>query len=147
MKCRLLLVFLSLALPATALAKLCGDDVAGQDVPCACGDVVVSDVALGDDPVTQQPCPGDGLVVRAAAAGHGVTIDLRGRTLRGSGHGVGVWVLAGGPGGARVVSTGGPGTVDGFRDGVVANGNDTLALLDGIVATANGRDGVRVEAA
>ena len=32
-------------------AKNCGDDVAGQDVPCACGDTVVSDVALNGDPV------------------------------------------------------------------------------------------------
>jgi len=46
MKCRALFTFLSLALPLTVNAKLCGDDVGGQDVPCACGDVVVSDLAM-----------------------------------------------------------------------------------------------------
>ena len=35
-----------------AQAKLCGDDVQGQDVPCACGDTLVSGVVLSDDPVT-----------------------------------------------------------------------------------------------
>lgn len=146
MKCRALLVCLSLALPLTVEAKLCGDDVAGQDVPCACGDVVVSDLALGDDPVVQTPCASDGLIVRAGGVARGVTVDLRGKTLRGSGHGAGVWILDGGPGGARLVSTGGTATVDGFRDGVVANGNASIALLDGIVAAASGRDGVRIEA-
>jgi len=144
MKCRALFTFLSLALPLTVNAKLCGDDVGGQDVPCACGDVVVSDLALGDDPVTETPCADDGLIVRAVSAGRGVTIDLRGKTLRGSGHGVGVWVLNGGPGGARVVSTGGMATVEGFRDGVVGNGDASIAVLDAIVAVANGRDGIRV---
>src|SRR5262249_44514762 len=109
MKCGAVLVFvplaLLLALPPGAHAKLCGDDVGGQDVPCECGDVVVSDLVLSDDPVTQAPCPDDGLVVRAPAAGHGLTIDLHGKTLRGSARGIGVWVLAGGPGGARLVST------------------------------------------
>jgi len=34
-------------------AKPCGDDVAGRDVPCACGDLVVSDLRPGDaDPAT-----------------------------------------------------------------------------------------------
>jgi hypothetical protein len=150
MKYGSLLAFVPLALlvasPSRADAKLCGDDVAGQDVPCACGDVVVSDVVLGDDPVVQAPCVGDGLVVRASGAGHGVTIDLHGKTLRGNARGTGVWVLAGGPGGARIVSTGGPGTLEGFRDGVVANGRDSLALVDGIVAAASTRDGLRVDA-
>jgi hypothetical protein len=150
MKCGAVLVFVPLALlltrPPTVGAKLCGDDVGGADVPCACGDVVVSDLVLGDDPVTEAPCPDDGLVVRAPGAGHAVTIDLHGKTLRGSARGVGVWVLAGGPGGARLVSTGGPATIQGFRDGVVANGRDSLAAVDGVVAAGSTRDGFRVDA-
>src|SRR5205814_4378675 len=86
-------------------AKLCGDDVGGQDVACACGDVIVSDVVLGAaDPVTQERCAGDGLVVRAPQASKSLTVDLHGQTLRGLGHGAGLLLLDGGPGGASVVS-------------------------------------------
>ena len=49
-------------------AKLCGDNVGGRDVPCACGDTVVSDVTLGDDPVVDAVCPADGLIVRAPSS-------------------------------------------------------------------------------
>jgi hypothetical protein len=139
-----LLVALVGAVPVGA--KLCGDDVDGVDVPCACGDVVASDVVLGDDPVVQAPCPSDGLVVRATGAKHGVTVDLNGKTIRGEGNGTGVWVLYGGPGGARVVSSGGRASIVAFRDGVVAHGIDSLAVLDGVNAVSSGRDGIRIEA-
>jgi hypothetical protein len=127
-------------------AKLCGDDVGGVDVPCACGDVVASDVVLGDDPVVQAPCPSDGLVVRATGATRSVTVDLNGKTIRGEGNGTGLWILYGGPGGARVVSSGGRASIVAFRDGIVAHGADSLALLDGVNAVSSGRDGIRVEA-
>jgi len=94
----------------------------------------------------QAPCSGDGLVVHASGATQGVTVDLHGKTLRGTGNGVGLWVLAGGPGGARIVSTGGSGSIVNFRDGVVGHGADSLALLDGVVVAQSARDGVRVEA-
>lgn len=136
-----------LLIPAVARGKLCGSDVSGHRVPCACGDTVVSDLVLTDDPVARDVCPGDGLVVRARGAAHGVTVDLRGKTLRGSGRGTGVWVLYGGPGGARLVSRGGPATIAGFRDGVVGHGVDSVVLIDGIIAAGSSRDGVRVEAA
>lgn len=126
-------------------AKLCGDDVDGHDVPCACGDVVVSSVALGDDPILHGACPHDGLIVRAPDATQTLVIDLRGQTLRGTGAGVGIRLLAGGPGGARVVSTGGSATIVGFEDGIVARGGDAIALIEDVVVTASGRDGVRVE--
>ena len=45
--------------PIGAHAKLCGDNVGGHDVPCACGDVVVSDLTLTDDPVARTVCPHD----------------------------------------------------------------------------------------
>src|SRR5574340_103529 len=50
-------------LPVAAYAKLCGTHVGGQAVSCACGDVVASDLILGDDPVTTTVCAGNGLVV------------------------------------------------------------------------------------
>jgi hypothetical protein len=140
-----LLILAAILAGAPAGAKLCGDDVGGQDVPCACGDVVASDLVLDDDPVVQTPCPSDGLIVRATEAPRGVTIDLRGKTLRGTGQGAGVWMLYGGPGGAHLVSTGGPAAIEGFRDGVVAHGADSAALIDGVVAVRSARDGVRVE--
>ena len=132
------------ALGPPAEAKLCGDDVGGQDVPCGCGDTVASDLTLGNDPVTSTRCESDGLIVRATNATSSVTVDLNGQTLRGSGRGAGIWVLQGGPGGARVVSSGSPATVEGFRDGVVAHGNGSIALLEGVVARASTRDGIRL---
>jgi len=131
---------------AVASGKLCGDSVDGHNVPCACGDTVVSDVVLADDPVTQSVCPSDGLIVRAADAAHGVTIDLHGHTLRGSGSGTGVWILYGGPGGARLVSADAPALVEGFEDGVVAQGSDSVALIEGLRVRHSAHDGVRVRA-
>jgi hypothetical protein len=126
-------------------AKLCGDDVDGHDVPCACGDVVVSNVVLDGDPVVAGPaCAHDGLVVRAPDLPHALVIDLHGHTLRGSGTGVGVRVVAGGPGGARVISSAGSATITGFQDGVVARGTDTVGLVEDIVVTQSGRDGLRI---
>lgn len=134
-------------LATPAAAKLCGDDLDGVDVPCACGDVVASDLLLGDDPVAQgQPCAQDGLVVRAPDARRGLIIDLRGATLRGSGRGAGIRVVAGGRGGARVISSGGNALVSGFGDGVVARGADSLALIEDIVVSGSRRDGLRVTA-
>ncbi len=128
-------------------AKLCGDAVPGLgDVPCACGDTVVSDVVLSNDPVTSTVCPSDGLIVRAGGAA-GITIDLSGKTLRGSGQGAGLWVLSGGAGGASVVSSGQPARLEGFRDGVVAQGGDSLASLDSVVVARSQRDGVRIHGA
>jgi hypothetical protein len=131
-------------IPAIVAAALCGDDVGGRDVPCACGDTVVSDLALGDDPVADTVCPGDGLVVRAPEATKGVTVDLRGRTLRGSGVGAGILVVYGGPGGASVVSSRGDASVENFRDGVLAHGPDTVRLIEEILVRRSQRDGFHV---
>lgn len=129
---------------APLAAKLCGDDVDGRDVPCACGDVVVSSVALGNDPILDGACPHDGLIVRAPDAARTVVIDLQGHTLRGRGTGVGIRLVAGGPGGARVVSSGGTASIVGFQDGIVGRGDDAIALVEDVVVTASGRDGLRV---
>src|SRR5215468_557000 len=139
------LVVAGLLLAQPAQAKLCGDDVDGRDVPCACGDVVVSDVTLGDDPVVTGPaCPQDGLVVRAPEARRPLVIDLHGATLRGSGTGVGLRILFGGPGGARVQSSGGVATVAGFEDGIAARGTDSVWLIEDVVVRDSARDGLRI---
>ena len=139
-----ILMFVMVAADRPALAaSLCGDDVDGVDVPCACGDIVVSDVVLGDDdPVTGETCTGDGLILRAASL-HVITVDLAGRTLRGSGSGHGLVVIYGGDRGARVISSAGRATIAGFDSGIVASGND-LQLLEGIDIRDVVRDGVRV---
>src|SRR5262249_30165081 len=84
---------LAVTLPVVAQAKLCGDNVGGLDIPCSCGDTLVSNVVLGNDPIVTETCTADGLIVKATDASHGVTIDLAGKTLRGNGHGTGIWVV------------------------------------------------------
>lgn len=142
-----LLLFLSLFACAVVgrpgMAALCGDDVDGVDVPCACGDIVVSDVVLGDgDPVTQELCRGDGLILRAASL-NVISIDLAGNRLRGDGAGHGIVVIYGGDRGARIVSSQGRATISGFDSGVVASGDD-LQLLERVDIRGVVRDGVRV---
>lgn len=133
------------AAPPAGWAALCGDDVDGQDVPCACGDVLVSSVVLGDDPiVTGEPCSADGLLVRNPDSPRQLVIDLRGHRLRGTGAGAGLRVLAGGPGGALVISSGAPAVITGFTDGIVARGLDALALVEDVIIEGMGRDGIRV---
>jgi len=138
-------VALSLASPATrAAAKLCGDDVNGQDIPCACGDILASSVVLGDDPVTTEVCPRDGLLVRAQDERSAIRLDLHGHTLRGSGNGTGLRILNGGPGGLRIVSSGGTATLQGFGDGITSRGGENLALIEDVVVHGGKGDGIRV---
>jgi hypothetical protein len=129
----------------TWAAKNCGDDVEGQDVPCACGDILVSGLVAAGDPVFAAPCDGDGLVVRATSATSGVTIDLKGRTLRGGDRGAGLWIVDGGPGGARLVSSGGRAAIEGFRDGIVSRGSRSIALVENVDVRRPGRDGLRLK--
>ncbi|MDX2170613.1 MAG: right-handed parallel beta-helix repeat-containing protein [Deltaproteobacteria bacterium] len=128
-----------------AFAKRCGDAVDGADVPCACGDFVVSNLTLSAaDPVTHTVCPQDGLVVRSEDGRGAIRVDLHGFTLRGSGVGSGLQVVDGGPGGARIVSGGGSALLIGFDDGVTARGSDGIALLEDVVVRGSHRDGVRL---
>jgi hypothetical protein len=130
--------------PMDAGAKVCGDKVEGRDVPCECGDIVVSDLKLADDPVASRSCPRDGLIVRAGDAKQPLTIDLAGQTLRGGGQGVGIWLFQGGGAGARIVNTGGGGVIEGFRDGISGQGPTSVSLVDGITVQKVKRDGVRL---
>ncbi len=132
-------------LPPLAAAKPCGDNIRGQDIACDCGDIVVSDTVLGNDPVTRDTCSGNALILRADTS-RSLSLDLHGATLRGSGTGAGIMVLYGGRGGAHVFSSGGKANITGFNDGVQAHGRNALKLLSDINITEPKRDGVRVMA-
>jgi len=129
------LLGLAVALPAGAVRR-CGDDVDGGPVPCACGDLLASSHTLGpaDFPPGDGPCPGNGLLVSTSGA---ITLRLNGRTITGTGHGVGVLVLGGGS-----LALDGPGRIEGFESGVVARGKSALASVVGVELVANRLDGL-----
>lgn len=137
---------LALLAGAPAHAKLCGDDVEGRDVPCDCGDTVVSNLSLADDPITLKRCKRHGLIVRAPQAKRGLSLELNGETLRGEGAGIGIWIVHGGPGGARVRSSGQPAVIEGFDHGIAASDAESLDRLENVVVRDSKRDGVRVGA-
>jgi len=93
-----------------------------QDIPCYCGDTVLSDTKLnGGDPVTFTTCTGDGLVIGA----DGITLNCDDLSLTGDGSGNG--------NGVRFITFGSGVTVkncfiSGFADGVEADSCDGLAL-------------------
>jgi hypothetical protein len=154
---------------AKADAASCGDDVDAARIACRCGDTVVSDTKLRDgDPVASAPCPIDGLTIRADSLAESITLDLAGLSLVGRGAGIGLRVDYGGADGATIV--GGPsrmrGTIRGFGIGVSTTSGEAIAsishltvrenrhegmrivvtgtVLDDVVATANGDDGLHV---
>ncbi len=125
--------------PAAASSRHCGDDVdgRGRSVPCACGDVLVGSRTLGpEDPITQQVCAGDGLLVQVPPGRPPVTLRLGGQTIGGSAHGVGIQVL---DGGAEGLTIAGPGTVIGFGTGIRARRG--LGAIREVTATGNTGDG------
>ncbi len=132
-------------LPGLAAAKPCGDNVRGHDVACDCGDIVVSDTVLGNDPVTRETCSSNGLIIRAGGA-RPVSLDLNGATLRGGKAGAGILIAYGGKGGAHIFSSSGRATITGFRDGIQAHGRNALKRLSDVNITEPKRDGVRVTA-
>lgn len=128
----------------TVRAGLCGDDVAGSDVPCACGDTLVSSVVLGDDPIVQGTCASDGLLVHAPERTAPIIIDLNGAALRGGNEGVAIRVAQPGTGGVTIVSRRAMGQILGFRDAIVADQPDTLRQAENLWIQGCAQDGVRV---
>lgn len=134
-----LLALAALLLAAGAEARPCGDDVGGRMVPCACGDVLVSSRTLDErDPVTRGGCAGAGLVVDIPADRPGATLALGGRSLSGSGRGIGIHVVSGGRDGLALE---GPGTVRGFDLGVLAP-HGQLARATAVLVADNATDGL-----
>jgi hypothetical protein len=125
-----LIVSLGSGAVTRAHAADCGDGVA----PCGCDDTVVVDTTLdATDPVTSTICPCNGLTVQ----GGGVTLDLGGRTLTGSGQCVGIEVSAFG---VTVVN----GHIHNFGTGLEAFDHDgRFASLE----LANNDTGARVRSA
>lgn len=165
-----ILLSLLFLVPRITIAAVCGDDVAGQRIPCRCGDTVVGNVRLvASDPVVSTRCTLDGLVVRAGAEVESITIDLAGNRIRGSDAGVGLRVIAGGTDGARVIGGNADqrGMVTGFGIGLWATRGQAIArvehlelignrdegarvaiagtIFEDVIATANGRDGFKVD--
>lgn len=142
-------VTMSLPLPSAAQAAFCGDDVSGLRIACACGDDVVSDTVLSSsDPVVAERCSGDGLVLVAPAGSDGITLDLGGHSLAGSGRGVGIRVVRGGALGSVILGGGDAGQaraeVANFRTGISASGRSALLELRGVHVHHNVADGVRI---
>ena len=99
-----------------------GAAAAGSNV--SCGATVTSDVRLDADLVD---CPGNGLIIGAS----GITIDLRGHRIDGTGAGFGIE----NPGGYDHVTIR-RGTITDFAIGVVAF-DTTGSIVERITATAN----------
>lgn len=129
-------------------AAFCGDDVGGLRMACACGDDVVSDTVLSSsDPVVAERCPGDGLVVFVPADSDGITLNLDGHSLVGSGRGVGIRVVRGGRLGSVIVggSEGDPlPEIANFRAGIAASGRNALRELRSVWVHHNAGEGVRI---
>lgn len=129
---------------ADARAATCGDDIGGIRVPCACGDVVVSDTTLrSGDPVVSRRCPIDGLIVRAAPEAESISLDLNGLALVGSGTGTGLRIDHGGSDGALVVGgADAPGEIVGFATGVLNTTPRALRRLERLHVKGSRHDGI-----
>jgi parallel beta-helix repeat protein len=104
---------------------------AAQASHVACGDFVTADVTLDSDLID---CPGNGLLIRAS----GVTVDLGGHTIDGTGSGLGVVTLP------RVAhATIRNGTVRQFHDAIVVDGRGHV-IRDCTVAQSH--DGILLSA-
>jgi hypothetical protein len=141
---------LLLATAHRAEAGACGDSVDGKRVPCACGDVVVTDTVLWPtDPVVTEPCSDDGLTLLAASDSDSLTLNLGGQSIVGRGHGTGIRVARGGRLGAVIV-----GGDDGdaraevarFGTGIRASGRVALREVRSIDIHDNRADGLSVHA-
>jgi hypothetical protein len=113
------LLFVALAIPSAAQAG-------GRDV--ACGATITSDTKLRADLTN---CPGDGLVVGK----DGITLDLGGRTIDGSGAENGHGIRLNGRRGVKIKG----GTVQEFATGVGLDASDGNSLTGITVRGSAGR--------
>ncbi len=128
-----------------ARAALCGDDVQGRRVPCACGDVVVSDTTLqAGDPVVAERCQGSGLFLKARPGAQSLRLDLAGLSLLGSGFGSGIRVVNGGRRGAVITgdSSSGKAEIVGFGTGIFAHGTRAVLEVSGVTVKGSRGNGL-----
>ncbi len=153
-------VTLRLALAAFAAASMivfagsapaadCGDDVDGERIGCACGDNVVSNTTLRPgDPVVSAPCSGDALILFPPSDSKGITLNLGGLPLVGTGNGVGIKVLRGGKLGSAIVGggedQGARAEILRFGTGIKASGRNLLTEISNIDVHDNHRDGLQI---
>jgi parallel beta-helix repeat protein len=129
----------ALAVAGPALAANCGDTAGpgGTDVPCACGDTVVTDTVLTkDDPVVKANCPADALIIATS----GLLLDLGGNTLTGSGNEAGVRVEAADS--VEIVN----GKISRFNRGIDAtNPSMSGGFIEDVRVSDNKDDGIKIE--
>ncbi|HYB98033.1 MAG TPA: hypothetical protein VEC57_02755 [Candidatus Limnocylindrales bacterium] len=138
------------AVPASASAAACGDELPQGRVACACGDTVVTDARLlATDPVVASVCPIDGLIIRAGELAESIQLDLGGQMIRGSGSGAGVRVVYGGSHGAAIVGApaGAHGTIAGFGTGLRADAGNRVARVSRLELRDNRFEGARLRIA
>jgi len=137
-----------LAVPGSAGAAACGDDVDGERVPCACGDIVSGDTVLWPtDPVVSEPCSGDGLIILVPVQSDGITLNLGGQSMVGNGSGAGIRVARGGRLGSVIVGGDADDTraeIARFATGISASGRNVLREIRAIDVHDNRRDGLRI---
>lgn len=86
-----------------------------------CGDVITQDTVLTED---LGPCSGNGLVVGQP----GVTLNLNGHSITGTGTAIGIWLRFPNPNGPATVQ--GPGVVAGFGFGVAFSMINNVTIRD-----------------
>lgn len=133
-----------------AAAGACGDSVDGERVACRCGDNVVSDTVLwASDPVVSEPCSGTALTILAPKESDGITLNLGGQSLVGTGRGSGINVVHGGRLGSVIL--GGDeedsrAAIVRFDTGIRASGRNILREVRSIDIKANSDDGLKIRA-
>jgi hypothetical protein len=127
-------IFISQGFDLPAWAQTCGGTV-----KCRCGDTLIADRTLANDPIVQSACPDDGLIIGAS----GVTLDLRTKAIKGSGNGVGVFV----PAGVHDVTITGrpPGRVQFFGTGIHIAPGASQVTVSGVQAYYHTGDGILIE--
>ncbi len=91
-----------------------------------CGDEILTDTRLEAD---LGPCPADGLLIN----GNGITLDLNGHRITGSGAGFGIHTGEGG----QNITIKGPGTITRFSEGVRFGSASVTGLVYDLVLTQN----------
>ena len=129
-------LFISVVFVLPASAQTCGGAV-----KCSCGDTLLDDRTLTDDPILTAVCPGDGLIIGAS----GVTLDLKTKILNGSGNGAGVLVLAGVDDVTITGQAHNIGRIQGFGTGIRIAAGASHVTVTGVQAYYNTGDGILVE--